>query len=138
MSYIIKQNLLDRFSEQEIIQLTDRILPATGVVVDAVLNQAIADADAEINSYLTAYPLPLAVVPANLVRIACDITRYYLYDDAVTDQVRARYEDAIKYLSQIAKGMISLAPSSGGTIADTTVSTVEFASTESAFSRNNY
>lgn len=135
MPYCTRQNLIDRFGEQELIQLTDR--DNLGVISDAVLNQAISDADAEINGYLTAYTLPLATVPANLVRIACDVTRYYLYDDAVTEQVKTRYDSAIKYLVQVARGLISLGPDTAGTVAATTNNSAEFASSPSVFGRDS-
>jgi phage gp36-like protein len=105
MPYCTKQNLIDRFDEAELIQLTDGPL---GTIDDDVINAAIADADAEINSYLTAYDLPLAVVPVNFLRIAADIARYYLYEDQPTETVTKRYDDAIKYLMMIAKGTIIL------------------------------
>ena len=44
MSYCTRQNLIDRFGEPELIQLTD--LDNLGVIDDTVLNQAISDADA--------------------------------------------------------------------------------------------
>lgn len=134
MSYCTRQNLIDRFGEQELIQLTDRDI--VGVINDTVLNQAISDADAEINGYLTAYPLPLATIPANLVRIACDVTRYYLYDVTVTEQVKDRYDSAIKYLMQVAKGLISLGPDSAGTVSATTNNSAEFSSRPSVFGRD--
>jgi len=108
MSYCTVQHLIDRFSEAELIQLTDR--DNTGSIDYAVLDQAIADADADINAYLTAYPLPLAVVPANLTRLACDIARYYLHDDQAIEPVTTRYDTAIKYLMAVAKGQITLGP----------------------------
>lgn len=137
MPYCTKQNLIDRFGEQELIQLTDHDMTA-GAIVDAVLNRAIDDATAEINGYLTAYTLPMAVVPANLERFACDMTRYYLYDDAVTDLVKARYDAAVKYLTQIAKGIISIGPDTTGSIAPTTSNSAEFSSSTLVFGRDRY
>jgi len=113
VSYCTKQDLIDRFGETELIQLTDRPDPETGAVtgaiVDAVLNPAIQDAKDEINGWLAGrYQLPLATVPEVLRRIGCDIARYYLYEQTVTDQVRKRYEDAVKFLACLGKGTISL------------------------------
>jgi len=133
MSYCTAQDLIDRFSEAELIQLSDR--NNTGSIDYTVLDQAIADATAEINGYLTAY-LPLATVPANLVRIGCDLARYYLYDDAVTEQVQARYDQAIKYLVQVAKGQISLGPDVTGTVVDSTTNSVEFVAVIPIFGRD--
>jgi phage gp36-like protein len=104
--YCTKQNLIDRFDEEELIQLTDNA--NLGAIDDDVINAAITDAEAEINSYLTAYLLPLAIIPFNFTRIASDLARYYLYEDAPTDTVIKRYDDAIRYLLLIAKGTILL------------------------------
>ncbi len=107
MGYAVKQNMIDRFGSEELIQLTDRA--NTGAIDDVVLGQALADADAEINGYLVSrYVLPLASVPPLLMRIACDVARYHLYDDHATEQVRVRYEDARKLLEGIASGRVQL------------------------------
>lgn len=107
MSYCAQADMEARFSTEELLQLTDR--NNDGQVNVAVLNAVIADVDAEIDSYLGGrYQLPLVHVPVVLKRVACDLVRYYLYDDAPTDQVRQRYEDAIKFLRAAAKGDITL------------------------------
>lgn len=134
MSYCTPQDLIDRFGEAELIQRTDRADAA--VIVAPVLNRAISDADAEIDSYLTAYPLPLTSVPANLVRIACDITRYYLHGDVANEQVKTRYDNAIKYLMQVAKGAISIGPDTSGAVVTTASAEVQFQSNPSVFGRD--
>jgi phage gp36-like protein len=140
MPYATQANLIDRFSHAELIQLTDRPDRAdpenAGTIDSSVLNQAIADADAEINSYLTAYPLPLAVVPANLLRIACDITRYYLYDDQMPDLVLKHYKDAIDWLKLVAAGKIKLPPDVLGNVPVTASDDVDFQTQDSVFTPN--
>ena len=107
MSYATPQAMIDRYGENELIQLTDRA--NLGAVGDTVLDQALADADAEIDGYLAVrYPLPLAHVPPVLTRIACDVARYRLYDDQSPEEVRNRYTDAVKWLAAIARGFVSL------------------------------
>ena len=107
MTYAVQQDLVDRFGQTEIAQLTDRV---NGTTIDAaVLGKALADADDLINSHLaTRYVLPLASVPKVIVRAASDIARYYLYEDSVTEQVRARYEETVKYLKAVADGSVTL------------------------------
>lgn len=106
-TYASQQNMIDRFGEDELIQLTDRT--NMGAIDTAVLGQALADADTEINSYLAAVcTLPLVSVPARLGKIAADIARYQLYDTRASDQVRARYTDAIAFLKQVVAGSASL------------------------------
>lgn len=136
MSYCTRQNMIDRFTEQELIQLSDR--DNLGVIDDAVLTQSILDADAEINSYLSRYTLPLANVPANLVRMACDIARYYLYDDAIIDTVKIRYDQAISYLMQVAKGNITLGPDVNGESLEATQGSILITSNAPSFGIDDY
>lgn len=107
MTYAVQQSLIDRFGQVELAQLTDR---TNGTVIDAaVVAKALADADGQINGYLAGrYALPLAPVPTIMERVACDIARYFLYEDRVTEQVKARYDAAIKFLTDIAKGVVTL------------------------------
>lgn len=137
MAYCTQQNLIDRFGQQELLQLTNKNNPAATTVDIIALAAAIADADAEIDGYLAAY-VPLSVVPANLVRIACDIARYYLYDDLVTEQVRARYKDGIAYLIKVAEGKISIGPDAAGNTPETSESTIDFQSVSAVFGRDSY
>jgi len=105
MSYASKQDMIDRFGNDELIQLTDRATPPTGVIDDVVLNAAIADSDDEINSYLQArYSLPLATVPLLIKKLARTIARYNLYDDLPPEHVENQYKAAINTLKGIARG----------------------------------
>lgn len=107
--YCTQQDLIDRFGEQEIIQLSDRANPPSGAIDAAVVGQAISDASDEIDGYVGArYALPLPVQPSVLGRVACDIARYRLADALPTAEMRKRYEDAVQLLRQIAKGLVSL------------------------------
>lgn len=137
MPYATKQNLIDRFGEDELIQITDRHTRSdpenSGTIDTVVLDQAIADADAEINGYLNAYALPLSVVPANLIRIACDITRYYLYDDQDIETVTKRYDSAIAYLRMVASGKISLGADVAGNVPAEATGSPWIASDEPSF-----
>lgn len=113
MPYCTKQNMIDRFGSEELIQLTDRT--NAGVIDDTVLNQAIDDASSEIDGYLAGrYALPLATVPTALTRIACNMARYHLYDDAATEAVRQRYEDAVKFLRSVGTGQIDMGLATDG------------------------
>lgn len=107
MTYATQQNMIDRFGQQELIELTDR--SALGVIDVTVLGQALADANTEIDSYLASVcTLPLATVPPRLIKIAADIARYELYGTRCTDQVRQRYQDAIAFLKLVVSGAASL------------------------------
>jgi phage gp36-like protein len=107
MPYASQTDLEERFGLDEITQLTDR--SGAGVPDPTVVARALGDTDAEINGYLASrYALPLATVPPLIVRIACDIARYRLWEDRASEEVRRRYEDARRMLESIAKGMVSL------------------------------
>lgn len=109
MAYTTQQDLIDRFGAVELAQLTDEV---DGQVIDpVVVAKAIADADAEIDSYLgVRYALPLSVspIPPVLERIASDIARYYLFDDRVTEAVRVRYQSAVALLKSFSAGTVTL------------------------------
>lgn len=113
MAYATPQDMIDRFEEDELVQLTDQ--DELGVIDAVVLGKALADADAAIDGYLASrYTLPLATVPGSLTRIACDLARYYLYDNGATEEVRRRYDDAARFLTALAKGDITLGPDPAG------------------------
>lgn len=107
MTYATQLDMTERFGEQEVIQLTDR--DGTGAIVTAVLDAALADADSMIDGYLaTRYTLPLASPPTVLARIACDLARYYLYDDKAPPQVAERYQAAVAFLKSVSRGEVTL------------------------------
>ena len=118
MGYCTQADLADDFGEQEIIRISDRARPATGQIDPAVVEKAIADADAEINMYLEGRGLlPLPSVPDTLRRIASDITRYYLYQNPRDDSpVTTRYNQRIRQLEKVASGRLSLGLDKAGEV----------------------
>lgn len=119
MAYATQADMLARFGEDELIQLTDRADPPIGAIDAAVLAARLADADALIDGYLAGrYSLPLASTPAILTQYACDVARYLLYGNKMPEDVRDRYEDALRFLGRVADGRIGLgvtpAPAAGG------------------------
>jgi phage gp36-like protein len=123
MSYCTQDDLVRRYGNAELVQLTDRVNYPPSVIDNTIVQQAIVDAAAEMDGYLQGrYALPMTVVPDSLTAYACDIARYRLYDDRVTERVADAYDEAIKYLMDVAKGSISLgvdqagqaAPGTGG------------------------
>lgn len=70
---------------------------------------AAADADAVIDGYVgSRYTLPLATVPAFVVAIAADLTRYELYEEAPTKEVIERRKMALDMLRDIKDGNLIL------------------------------
>lgn len=113
MGYATQADLEARYGAEEVLQLADR--NRDGVIDAGVIDRALADAEAEINGYLgSRYQLPLADVPQIVNVYACDIARYRLYADLATDEVRRRYEDAVKFLRLAAEGKVKIGPTQAG------------------------
>lgn len=134
MPYATATDLLTRFDATEIAQRVDRGVPrlitaqlmvdvAAGASLAAytaaevaraqaalvVVQRALQDADDTINGYISArYTLPVTPVPAVLQRVACELARFYLYDDQVTDLIKDRQAANIKWLGEVSKGTVSL------------------------------
>lgn len=112
MAYVTVEDLIDRLGEDEVYVLADR--DRDGELDQAAIDDAAADAAAEINAYLgKRYSVPLGAerVPRIVKRIAIDLTVYRLADIGGvggTDPRRQRYEDAIALLKRLASGEISL------------------------------
>ena len=105
MTYATKQNMIDRYAEQLLIELTDRVDPALNVINDTVLNGALADADALINSFIgRRYDLPLASTPPVLTQPAAAITFYTLHRGRHSDETRKAFEDAMAFLADLSSG----------------------------------
>ena len=127
MAYCTQADLEERFGAQELIQLTDEVNMPPTTASAAEIEAACAEAASLIDGYLTGrYTLPLASVPDVLKKWACDIARFFLWDDRAGEgtPVRRGYEDAVKQLEAVATGKFRLvetggtAPaSSGGSIA---------------------
>jgi phage gp36-like protein len=107
MAYTSTQQLIGRFGEHELIQLTDRY--GAGVIDTQVAAQAISDANAEVDAYLRVrYPLPLVAVPEELIRVASDLARYQLYDNQMVELVQDRRDQAISFLKGLSSGTVAL------------------------------
>lgn len=128
MQYASVQDLIDRFGEAELIQLTDP--DAQAAVQTARVQRALDDAQALADGYLgRVFALPLAgcakpvgvgaveyVPPPQLTRIVCDVARYYLYDDLAPEaEVYRRFKNASAELQAIADGKAVLGCPWGGT-----------------------
>ncbi|ULJ61063.1 gp436 family protein [Wielerella bovis] len=102
-SLIPQADLMHRFGETELAKLTDR--PRAREINEAVLKRAIDDAESEANGYLRAagFTEPFDEVPATLKVKVCDIARWYLYENGVTDIVEKRYKNAISWLKDVMK-----------------------------------
>lgn len=126
MTYATRTDLEQRYGPDWIAQ-RETMLSAGAV------DEALADADAEINSYVAGrYAVPLSPVPANIPRLACAIARYHLLGSAADERERDAYTDARSFLRDVQAGravLESAAPLAGAAPA----ATVEIATRPKVF-----
>jgi phage gp36-like protein len=108
MPYVTHAEMVERFGATEVLDLLDR--DRDGTADSGIYDAIAADADALINGYLRAanHTLPLTSVDPVLRDIAAAVVRFKLWDKRAPEEVRKRYEDAIKRLGDIARGLIVL------------------------------
>lgn len=106
-------DLVERFDEEEIAQLTDE---ETREVIDPVkVQRAIADAEGKVESWLNAIGvvkrsltgellyIKSTTVPEALIANTCDVARWYLHKDQITDTVQKRYDEAKDWFKLVMK-----------------------------------
>jgi phage gp36-like protein len=110
MAYATQQDIIDRHSDSALFISADRDNDA--VLDTDAIEAALEDASAEMDLYIgKQYELPLQSIPRLLVVLCVSITLYNLASQsptALTDELRTRYEDAVKLLGKIASGDVTL------------------------------
>jgi phage gp36-like protein len=138
MTYASLAQLIDRVGEPMLIDLTDRGEVATGAIVVAVVDRALADADALIDGYLAArYQLPLAVTPALITDVAQAVALWKLHVTTPEDKIKLDYDAALKTLREIAQGLIRLPDAQGLEPASSGASGVIVTDRERPFTADN-
>ncbi len=129
--YATPADLVARFGERELVQLTDASNIPPSVIDVARVETKLGDAAAFVDGYVgQVYRLPLLgcakpltapggevqyAPPPVLTRLTCDLARYYLYDDLAPEhEVYRRYKAAVRELEAIAEGVAQLACPWGG------------------------
>jgi phage gp36-like protein len=111
MAYASSDDMIARYPNRDLVQLTNED-PAQTVINAGVIDQALADASAEIDGYLDGrFALPLNGAPLVLNRLACDVAMYRLQSlRPIHDMAdaRRRYEDAVDLLVRVARGEVTL------------------------------
>jgi phage gp36-like protein len=112
-----KDDYLARFGEEETAQLLKSTKPLNIMNPDGEdeLELILADAQARVEAVLReVYVYPLQsdgedmAVPTEVKRITCEVARYLLHDDKVTDHVQNRYDRALEWLDAIRTGTLKL------------------------------
>jgi len=137
MAYATAQDMIQRFGEPELAELSP---DDDGTLNPVRIETALSDAAAFVDGYVgQVYRLPLRgcakpstgggveyVAPPQLVRLSCDLARFYLYDDlAPENEVARRYKAALVELDSIAAGKTQLACPWGGEPGDLVASTAQ-------------
>lgn len=109
MTYATQQQLVDRYGEQMLLDLTDRATPPAGAIDTVVVARALADTDAAIDGYLAGrYRLPLDETPPLLADLAQAIAIYKLHRATANDKITADYQSALKTLRDVSAGIVRL------------------------------
>jgi len=109
MAYCTQSDILEQMDADVLIQLTDD--DNAGEVDDAKATRAIANADAEIDSYCGArHSVPFATVPDMIRACSVDIAIYNLYArrQGAGESVKERYDNRIAWLKAVSKGLATL------------------------------
>jgi phage gp36-like protein len=139
MGYATVDDMIARYPNRDLVQLTNEDPTATTVNTPP-MQQALDDAAAEIDGYLEGrFALPLTDPPAVLNRLACDIAMYRLQSLRPLHDLadaRKRYEDAIAFLLEAAKGTVTLGLSPDSEEPPTAPDATTIAGPQRVFDRN--
>jgi phage gp36-like protein len=136
MPYCTQDDLLKLVPELELAQITAE----SGDVPDAaVVAEAIAQADAEIDAYLAVrYQLPLAATPARVKALSSGLALYHLYSrrSVMPEVRRQKYEDAVKFLKDVAAGRAEIIGAAGVEVPGAAQDVTEITSATRVFDRD--
>jgi phage gp36-like protein len=111
MPYATKADMQTRYGDTELRQLSDIGTPRTGAIVDAVIDRALVDASAWLDSFLVGrYPLPIADTSA-LARLNLDCAaeaRFLMMTVNVDDAAQKAHDERLAFYTAVAKGSIDL------------------------------
>ena len=109
MAYCTLSDIKEQIPEDELLQLTDD--DALDEIDTSVMDRAIADADAEIDSYCAErHAVPFDPVPLLVRKYSVIIAIYNLFmrRGDIPDDRETNYNNAVKFLQNVAKGIVSL------------------------------
>lgn len=121
MTYATEQDFIDRFGEQEMVELTNLYSPSAQSIDTDILERNQESAAATINGMISNCPavaelLPLeAPYPPLLIQFELDLTRYNLDTLAARPDVKDRADEVMRQLRLIGKCEMSLGLDGAGT-----------------------
>lgn len=105
MGYCTKTDILMQIPETVIARLTDDSGGTPPIVDDDKVSRAIADADAQIDSYCeSSYTVPFDSIPDLIRKISVDISIYNLYSrkESIPAERKERHITALTLLDEVA------------------------------------
>jgi phage gp36-like protein len=134
--YLSAQAFVERLGLDEAIRLTDTI--GNGRIEVPRLATALADAQAEVDSYLAArHATPLATVPALITMIVFNLAVANLWRGELPESVRDRRDNAQRQLRDMAAGKITLPGAALLAPAEASDAPVLFSTTDRLFTRDS-
>jgi len=109
MTYATQDDLITRYGEQQLVELSDRGEELTGEIDAAIISDALISASALVDSYVgKRYRLPVSPVPLLLRNVCCTLAYFELHRGRYADETRVAYDDALRTLAQISNGTMVL------------------------------
>lgn len=110
MAYCTTTDLYSQISESDIIAITDDA--GAGAINSDIVEQAIADGDAEINAHIAGrYTVPIDPVPEIIKKLSVDFAIYRLSGRrgmSIPEDRKANYNNGVALLRDIQKGDATL------------------------------
>ena len=114
MAYATQTDMIDRYGERLLINLTDREDAPTGAIDSVALCKALDDATAEIDSYIgRRYVVPLTEVPSTVVTITCILAIWALHTYDPDPKIEKDWKAALARLRDIAEGRMAIPGAAG-------------------------
>ena len=118
--YATRQDIIDTYGPEALTIAADR--DGDGAEDAGVADKALADASELMDSYIGAkYDLPLPTAPDVLKPVCVDIALYRMSQGAgaLTEEIAERHKQAVAWLRDLSRGLVSLGlddspPSAGG------------------------
>lgn len=141
--YATTQDIIDLYGREfvEVVALRPDEASLTEPATAAAITDALAQATSEADSYIAQrYATPVAnrprVLEVHVINIACH--HLAATQDRMTEIIRQRYEDAMRWLKDVAAGKAKLGPGDdgqGGTISEAAPQHIIIDSAEPRFGR---
>lgn len=114
MTYATLAQMTERYGSALLVSLTDRAEVPTGLVDGAIVDRALADADAMIDGYLASrYALPLTATPPFLSDLAQAVAIWKLHNYEPDPKITKDYDNALRSLRDIASGALRIPGAAG-------------------------